>query len=154
MSIYRIESSQELPITLDEAWEFFSNPNNLEYITPSRNNFEISNSAENFMYPGQIITYSMYPFFFWKTQWVCEITHVKEKEYFIDVQSMGPFKYWHHKHSFKEIEGGKGVIVEDVLYYKLPFGFIGKIAHALFIGKRIDKVFQFRREQLKKIFRG
>jgi ligand-binding SRPBCC domain-containing protein len=152
MSLYRIETSQELPITLDQAWEFFSVPGNLSYITPSRIHFEITNSVEEKMYAGQIITYSFYPFGIWKSQWVSEITHVSDKSYFIDEQKLGPFKYWRHKHSFKATDGG--VIVEDELYYKLPFGFLGRIVHSLFVAKKIDKVFKFRQEQLRQLFRG
>ena len=70
------------------------------------------------MFAGQIIQYKVSPFPFYSTNWVTEINHMKEGEYFVDEQRFGPYALWHHKHFIKAIEGG--VEMEDIIDYKLP----------------------------------
>ncbi len=125
MKIYQLHTTQKLPISLEEAWDFFSNPGNLKTITPDYMGFDILSGAERKMYPGQIIEYIVTPIAGIKTGWVTEITHVKDKAYFVDEQRYGPYSLWHHKHFFEEIPGG--VKMDDLLHYKLPFGFLGQM---------------------------
>lgn len=103
------------------------------------------------MYAGQIITYIIKPMLGIPVKWMTEITHVKEGEYFIDEQRFGPYKLWHHRHSFKETP--TGVEMYDEVNYVLPFGVLGTIAHSLFIRKRIEHIFEYRTEVLEKMFR-
>ncbi len=146
-----IESFQTLPISLDEAWDFFSSPANLSKITPAYMGFEvISNSNSEVMYPGQIITYYVRPVFNMKLFWMTEITHVKDKEYFIDEQRFGPYVLWHHSHFFKAIPGG--VEMRDQVYYKLPFGPLGNLAHSLFVKSQLKGIFDYRFKVLEERF--
>lgn len=150
MKIYKIHTKQHLPISKREAWAFLSNPKNLKEITPDYMKFEILNGDEKEMYAGQIIEYIVTPILGIKMKWVTEITHVIDSEYFVDEQRFGPYSFWQHKHFIKEIEGG--IEMEDIVHYKLPFGIIGELVHGLFVKSKLEKIFQYRKEKLIKIF--
>ena len=151
MGNYRIKSTLRLPISLDEAWTFFSSPRNLSKITPAKMNFQIlSNSESETMYAGQIITYNVSPVFNIPLYWMTEITHVQHHEYFIDEQRFGPYALWHHTHKFKAIDGG--VEMTDIVHYKLPLGILGNFAHWLFVEKEVEQIFTHRTEILKNLF--
>jgi len=126
MKSYHINFKQNLPISLAEAWDFFSSPLNLSKITPQDMTFKVTSDLnENTkMYPGMIITYKVSPLFGINLNWMTEITQVMPEKYFIDEQRFGPFKFWHHQHHFKSIPGG--VEMTDILTYGLPFGIIGQ----------------------------
>ena len=150
MSLYRIESVQELPIPIEQAWEFFSNPENLSELTPGSYQFSLSNGTGKKMYAGQLLVYKVYPFFWLKRTWVAEIVQLKEQQYFIDQQVSGPFKFWRHEHHFTPTDGG--VIVRDILYYRMPYGWLGRLVHALFVGRKLDRNFVYRKDQLRLLF--
>ncbi len=152
MQFYSIKSKQHLPISLSEAWAFFSSPNNLQKITPASMNFKTTSDHKDgeTMYAGQIITYTLTPVFGLKVKWMTEITHVKENQYFIDEQRFGPYKMWHHKHSFAPSRNGVEMV--DEVNYVLPFGFFGAVAHKLFIRKRIEEIFNHRTKVVEELF--
>ncbi len=150
MSIYRLQTTQKLPITKEEAWDFLSNPKNLKTITPDYMSFDILSGADRKMFPGQIIQYIVTPILGIKTKWVTEITHVVEGEYFVDEQRFGPYSFWHHKHFIKEIEGG--VEMEDIIDYKVPFGFFGQLVHPFIVKPKLEEIFIYRRKKLYKLF--
>jgi ligand-binding SRPBCC domain-containing protein len=150
MKIFKLKYSQKLPISLNEAWDFLSSPNNLELITPKSMDFNITDWDRKKAYPGQIIRYTVKPILGIKISWVTEITHVRDKEYFVDEQRFGPYTFWHHKHFIKEIEGG--VIMEDVIHYKPPFGLIGVLLNFLFINSKLNSIFKHRELELIKTF--
>lgn len=141
-----------MPISLAEAWDFFSSPLNLAKITPPHMAFEITSdfTAETKMYAGMIITYKVSPLLGIKLDWMTEITQVSEGKYFIDEQRFGPFRFWHHQHHFKAIEGG--VEMTDVLTYGLPFGILGKIAQEISVKKQIKAIFDFREKRVEELF--
>lgn len=150
MKLYQLHTIQRLPISVEEAWRFFSDPANLKLITPSYMGFDIIAGGDRPMFPGQIIQYIVTPVAGIKTNWVTEITHVKEPKYFVDEQRFGPYALWHHKHFFKEIEGG--VEMEDTIDYKLPLGFIGQAAHPVIVRPKLEEIFNFRRKKLEELF--
>ena len=150
MKIYRLHTRQNLPITLDEAWDFLSSPKNLKTITPDYMGFNILSGAEKEMYPGQIIQYIVTPVLGIPTKWVTEITHVKDKEYFVDEQRFGPYALWHHKHFLKEIPGG--VEMEDIVDYKLPMGILGQMVHPILVKPKLNEIFAFRQKKLIELF--
>ena len=150
MKIYTKSSKQNLPITIQEAWEFLSNPKNLKTITPDYMGFIIESGADRPMFPGQIIQYIVTPVLGIKTKWVTEITHVEELRYFVDEQRFGPYSLWHHKHFLKEIPGG--VEMEDVIHYKIPMGFIGQLVHPILVKPKLDEIFDYRRKKLIDLF--
>ncbi|UOK41896.1 MULTISPECIES: SRPBCC family protein [Flavobacterium] len=148
--MYSISNKQQLHIGIDEAWNFFSDPKNLNIITPDSMKFETLSGDERKMFAGQIIRYKLSPFSGVTMEWVTEISHVKENEYFVDEQRIGPYKFWHHKHFFREIEGG--VEIEDVVHYKLPFGFIGRLFHPILVKPKLKEIFDFRKQKLTELF--
>jgi ligand-binding SRPBCC domain-containing protein len=150
MKIYTKSSKQNLPISLQEAWEFLSNPKNLKTITPDYMGFVIESGADRPMFPGQIIEYIVTPVMGIKTKWVTEITHVQELRYFVDEQRFGPYSLWHHKHFLKEIPGG--VEMEDIIHYKIPMGFIGQLVHPILVKPKLDEIFNYRRKKLIDLF--
>ncbi|MBN1299673.1 MAG: SRPBCC family protein [Melioribacteraceae bacterium] len=150
MKIFELKQTQHLSIPLDEAWSFFSNPRNLDEITPPFLKFKIKSSIDNSMYEGQIINYSIkiLPGIF--QNWVTEIKSVRKGEFFIDEQRFGPYKFWHHKHIFKP--ESNGVVMTDHIHYSLPFGIIGLLAHILFVKRRLKQIFDYRYNWLDKNF--
>jgi len=149
---YVLTTEQAIPISLNEAWDFFSSPLNLEKITPKEMNFVVTSdyNGNAKMYPGMIITYKVSPIFGIKMDWMTEITHVKDKEYFVDEQRFGPYALWHHQHHFKEIEGG--VLMNDILNYAIPYGIIGRWADLILVSKQIKKIFDYREKAIIKLF--
>ena len=148
--IYRLEVTQFINCSMDEAWHFFSSPGNLSKITPKHMGFQITSGTPVKMHPGQIITYRVSPFPGITTNWVTEITHVSEGIFFVDEQRFGPYRMWHHEHHFES--RGEGVLMTDRVSYKLPFGLIGKLAHALLVKGQLQEIFAFREEVLDKMF--
>ncbi len=150
--IYTLEASQELNISLSLAWDYFSSPDNLSNITPPKMGFNITSKVDRKVYQGQIITYKVSPVSFVKTNWVTEITAVKDQEYFIDEQRFGPYAMWHHEHFFEALPNGN-TLMKDKISYKIPFGFLGSIAQTLFIKKQLLSIFEYRKEVLDIIFK-
>lgn len=148
--MYSFKRTQKIPLSLDKAWEFLSNPKNLSILTPKEMNMTILSGADRDMYPGQIIQYSVTPLAGIKTKWVSEITQFKKGKYFVDVQLAGPYAYWHHQHFIHEIKGG--VEMEDIITYKVPFGILGKMIHPILVKPKLEAIFRYRQEQLIKLF--
>jgi ligand-binding SRPBCC domain-containing protein len=141
--VYSLKTVQNLPVSMEVAWEFFSNPQNLKAITPSNLGFVIlSKHHGDTMYPGQIIEYKVSPLLGIPLYWMTEITQVQDKKFFIDEQRYGPYSLWHHQHHFKAIEGG--VEMTDIVHYKLPFWFLGDIANVVLVKSELRKIFDFR----------
>jgi ligand-binding SRPBCC domain-containing protein len=150
MPVYSLKCVQKIPISLDEAWDFFSSPANLSKITPSGMGFNIiSKHHGSKMYAGQIIEYTVKPVLNIPVYWMTEITHVQDKQYFVDEQRFGPYSMWHHQHHFTAIDGG--VEMTDIVHYKIPFGFIGGIANSLMVRKKLAEIFGFRIDGVKKL---
>jgi ligand-binding SRPBCC domain-containing protein len=136
--IYEIHIRQKLPISKQEAWDFLSDPKNLQKIMPDEMGFEIMSGADRKMFTGQLLQYKVTPLPGFKTNWVTEITHVEKPDYFVDIQLYGPYALWHHKHFIHEIEGG--VEIEDLVHYKIPFGILGRIMHPILVKAREAKM--------------
>lgn len=142
---------QNIPIPIDKAWEFFTSPANLKLITPNYLGFNIISAiGDESVYPGMIISYRVKPFLSIPITWVTEITYVSKMKYFIDNQKSGPYKYWHHQHIFKEIEGGTEMT--DIVNYAAPFGWIGRLVERLLIKNQVKGIFQYRTKVLEELF--
>ena len=150
MTLFSMHCHQQLPITLDEAWAFISNPGNLSVITPPDMNFTIISPTSNAIYAGQLIEYKVSPFKGIAVDWVTEITHVSDRQFFVDEQRFGPYAFWHHKHFLKEIPGG--VEMDDIIHYKLPMGPIGGMFNPLIVKPKLTKIFEFRKQKLTALF--
>tara|TARA_B100001029_G_C15045933_1_gene447129 strand:+ start:1300 stop:1770 length:471 start_codon:yes stop_codon:yes gene_type:complete len=150
MKIYRLHTTQNLPVSISEAWNFLSDPVNLKTITPDYMGFEILSGAEKKMFPGQIIQYIVTPILGIPTKWVTEITHVKKGKYFVDEQRFGPYALWHHKHFLKPIKNG--VEMEDIIDYKIPFGLFGQMIHPILVKPKLNEIFKYREIKLVELF--
>ncbi len=149
MKIHLFEQSQFLPISRKEAWDFFSNPANLDRITPPDMAFHTVSGGGEPMFAGQIIVHriKLAPLI-WST-WVTEISSVKPGHYFVDEQRFGPYRFWHHLHRFVEKEGG--VRGEDRVRYVLPLYPFGEVAGRA-IRHKLGTVFSHRRTELNRLF--
>ena len=151
MKIYELTRKQFLPINLKQAWEFFSSPKNLGLITPSGMDFKIlSNTGGEQMHKGQVIHYRITILPAITVRWVTEITGVNEPYQFIDEQRSGPYAFWQHLHRFTEVPGGVEML--DELKYAIPMGWIGRLAHLLFVNKKVKAIFDYRYSALEKRF--
>lgn len=148
--LYSFNRKQKLPISIQEVWDFMSNPKNLAVITPPSMGFKTLSGDDREMFSGQIIHYTVTPLLGIKIEWVTEITHIVDKNYFVDEQRYGPYSFWHHKHFFKEIPGG--VEMEDLIHYKLPFGILGRMVHPFLVKPKLKEIFDYRENKLKELF--
>ncbi|MDD2899613.1 MAG: SRPBCC family protein [Desulfuromonadaceae bacterium] len=150
MKPFVFERTQFLPISSETAWGFFSNPANLTKITPPGMDFRITSSPQNDMYAGQIITYTVRPLLRVAVNWTTEITHVEHPRFFVDEQRFGPYRFWHHQHRFREVEGG--IEMSDLVHYLLPYDQFAGLVNRLFVAPRLRKIFDFRCAALQRMF--
>ncbi len=151
MAFYQLTKTQKLPASIIEIWDFISATINLKEITPEHMGFLVtSNTSSEKMYPGMIITYKVSPLLGIKLNWMTEITHVKDFEYFVDEQRIGPYTMWHYQHKIVAIEGG--VLMTDIVTYQPPMGILGALANSLLIKNQLEKIFYFRTVALEKRF--
>lgn len=151
MKVYHLHRVQILPINLEQAWDFFSTPRNLDKITPKEFSLKVLEDFDNDKaYAGQIINYIMKPILGIPVRWTTEITHVEPLKYFVDQQIFGPYSLWHHKHFFKAVP--EGVEMTDSVHYAIPLGFLGRIANSLFVRKKLNYIFDYRMQILEKEF--
>jgi ligand-binding SRPBCC domain-containing protein len=141
-----------MPVSLATAWDFFSSPLNLQKITPPDMQFTVTSpyNEDTKMYAGMIITYKVSPLLGIKLNWMTEITHVQDKQYFVDEQRFGPYALWHHQHHFKEVDGG--VIMTDILNYAVGYGPAGSIANKVLVQRKINQIFKYREKAIKQMF--
>lgn len=150
MKIYQLHKRINLPISKEDAWDFLSNPKNLQKLMPDEMGFNIISGAEKQAYSGQLIEYNVVPFKGFKTKWVTEITHVQKPDYFVDIQLYGPYKLWHHKHFIHEIENG--VCIEDIVHYRVPLGLLGNMMHPILVKPKLEEIFKTRTTKMNELF--
>lgn len=150
MAVYSIKMVQRIPVPLQEAWTFFSNPDKLALITPAFLRFKvISRHHSDRIYPGQLIEYKVRPVFGIEVYWMTEITHVQERQYFVDEQRYGPYKLWHHQHHFREVDGV--VEMTDIVHYKVPGWLFGGLINSLLVHPTLKQLFQFRYQKVEEL---
>lgn len=150
MRLHRFIATQFLPVDLETAWGFFSDPRNLQTMTPPWLNLVPTSDVPREMHPGLIVTYQVKPALRIPVIWVTEITHVVDRQLFVDEQRSGPYRFWHHQHHFRQVAGGTEA--RDVLHYALPLGPVGDLAGGALVKRRIDQIFAYRREALEQRF--
>ena len=148
--MFVLERTQDLPIPVEKAWDFFSSPKNLQVITPSYLGFQIKTQLPEKMYEGLFIGYTVKPLLGIPLEWVTEITHIKENVFFVDEQRIGPYSIWHHEHHFEAIEGGVRML--DRVSYKIPLGFLGKLAHPILVEPKLKEIFNYRWNKVEELF--
>jgi ligand-binding SRPBCC domain-containing protein len=150
MQISRIGSEQVVPSSIEEVWAYFSSPQNLNDLTPPDLRFKIVSLSVPRMYAGQLIEYRIrvlpgiwYP-------WLTEIRHVQEKDFFVDEQRSGPYKFWYHEHRFVREKGGVRIL--DHVTYSVGFGFVGTLIDRLWVRRKLEGIFDYRRKRIQELF--
>ena len=149
--LYTLYAKQTVNKEIDDLWDFFSSPKNLNEITPKDVHFRIKSGMSNDFYEGKIISYKIKPFKLVTLNWITEISHIKKGVYFIDNQIDGPYNIWHHEHHFKSNTDGTTEIIDKVKY-KLPFYILGTFIHKLFIRRKLLNIFMFRQQRINELF--
>ncbi|WP_372645312.1 hypothetical protein [Ancylomarina sp.] len=153
MAFYQFYNEQLISASVDELWNFITSPENLKKITPDYMGFDIcSKDLPEKIYEGMIISYIVKPMFGLKTNWVTEITHVRDREYFVDEQRIGPYSLWHHQHIIEQ-QGDK-VLMKDIVSYRPPFSFLGRIANKFIIQAKLNEIFEYRSQIIESIFKS
>ncbi|MCS6971427.1 MAG: SRPBCC family protein [Turneriella sp.] len=151
MVIHSLQCEQLVPAPIPEVWQFFSDPRNLEKITPPDMQFRIlTPDLPQQIYPGLFIEYRVSPLWGIPLTWVTEITHVVERVFFCDEQRIGPYRIWSHKHFFER--AGRHTLMRDRVDYALPALPLQGVVHSLIVRKRLEQIFSFRRQAVEKIF--
>ena len=148
--IHTLLREQCIPAPLTMVWSYFCDPKNLNALTPSDMNFEIVRGGELSMYPGQLIEYRVEFLRGVRSPWLTEIAHMRECEYFVDEQRLGPYRFWYHEHIFESVMAGTHMI--DRVTYSIPFGVLGDLLHRFWIAKRLERIFEFRRGAIIELF--
>ena len=151
MKIYSLKYRQIIKKDINTVFSFFSNPENLERITPKKLDFKILTPIPIKMKEGQLIEYTI-RVLGKKIRWTTLITEYTPNKMFIDQQLSGPYSMWHHKHEFNIIDGSVEVV--DTINYIVPFGFIGKVVNFLFIKNDLNKIFTYRCKIIDEFFKG
>ena len=150
MKTYNLEFEQFIDLPIEDVFDFFSKPENLSLITPPRLRFDILTPTPLEMKEGQLIDYSLKILYLIKLHWRTLITDYQKPYKFIDQQIKGPYTLWHHTHTFEEKDGG--TLIKDNLKYVIPFGWIGRAIHFIYIKHDINGIFQYRHKILNDIF--
>lgn len=149
--IYNLKTEHFIPVSIEEAWDFFSSAKNLARITPPEMDFKIlSKLDDREIYEGMLIDYIVKPVFGIPLKWQTEIFKVNKPHSFTDKQLKGPYKIWEHTHSF--ISRENGTLMIDEIKYQIPFGIIGQLAHSIFLREKVKEIFRYREQALNKIF--
>lgn len=151
MAIHTLETRQVIKASLQQAWDFFSSPRNLSRITPPEMGFTILSDLPERMFAGMMIEYKVTPLFGIPITWLTEISQVREGEFFVDEQRVGPYAIWHHEHHFKDLGDGR-VEMHDRVTYVPPFGLLGELVHPFIIKPQLDKIFAFREQAVTELF--
>lgn len=150
MERHRIAATQTLPIPVEEAWAFFSDPGNLSLITPPDLDFRVETPLPDAAYAGLMIDYSIRPLFGLRVGWRTEITCVDPPDGFADDQRRGPFALWHHEHRFRAREGG--TVVEDLVTYGMRWDPFTRSIERVLVRPRLRAIFGFRQRRLRERF--
>jgi hypothetical protein len=145
--MYQLIREQWIPKPMDEAFAFFSRPENLEEITPPWLGFRIVRTGKQ-LHAGSLINYKL-RIHGLPMRWTSEITVWEPPYRFVDTQLRGPYKLWRHEHSFRE--QNRGTLIRDHVDYALPFGIFGEIAHKLMVRRDVETIFKFRRQRLEQL---
>ncbi len=146
MKIYQLYRQQQLNVNLNEAWEFFSSPYHLNDITPSFFHVSILSKVPENIYAGLMISYQMKAVFGIPMAWLSEISHCDEPRRFVYQQRIGPFKFWSHEVCLTETQNG--VVIEDIMFYAMPMGWLGQLINRVLIASKLENIFDARRDYL------
>lgn len=141
MTVHTLVRQSRLPHPIDRVFDFFSRAENLERLTPASLRFRILTPGQIEMREGALIEYSLrlrgLPI-----RWLTRIEEWNPPHRFVDVQLRGPYRLWHHTHTFAAADGETDMT--DTVRYALPFGPLGDLANHLFVARELRSIFDFR----------
>jgi len=144
MRVHLLERSQRVEVPIDQAFAFYGDERNLEPLTPPWLHFEVTTPRPFVLSAGSLLEYRLrlhgVPI-----HWRTRIDAWESPTRFTDFQEQGPYKLWEHTHTF-EPDGERATIIHDHVRYAIPFGPIGSLAHALFVRRDLERIFDFRRD--------
>lgn len=141
LTSFMLQREQTIPRPIEDVFAFFADVNNLERITPSWLAFRILSRQPIALRSGARILYRLrwhgFPLL-----WLTEIQSWNPPIEFVDVQAQGPYRLWHHTHRFEPVDGG--TLMRDLVRYALPFGLLGRLAHAWLVRSDLKAIFDYR----------
>jgi ligand-binding SRPBCC domain-containing protein len=152
MKIYQLYRRQYLAISIQEGWTYFSSPYNLNAITPDFFHVTVTSKVPEAIYGGLMISYRMIAVFGIPMTWLSEVSHCEEPKRFVYQQRIGPFKFWSHEVRLTEVQDG--ILLEDIIFYVMPWGILGWLANKLVIAHRLEQIFDTRGEYLRNKWKG
>ena len=152
MRLHVLTREQRLPEPPEETFELFGDARNLEDITPPWLGFRVVTPEPITMAPGTLIAYRL-RLHGAPIRWLTRIEVWEPGRRFVDVQVSGPYALWHHLHEFAP-DGDGGTVMRDTVRYGLPFGPFGALAHAVFVRREVEAIFDFRREAVRSRIAG
>ncbi|MGE5519986.1 MAG: SRPBCC family protein [Candidatus Dadabacteria bacterium] len=153
MKTFVLEREQLIKAPLKEVWQFFSLPDNLDVITPKDLDLKIVECPDvQEIYPGMLIRYTVRPLLRLPFSWTTEIRAVKPLQSFTDVQIKGPYRKWEHQHTFIPINDC--VLMKDRVLYAIPFDAVSGLINKWIVEKKLDQIFDYRKEVINKLFKN
>jgi ligand-binding SRPBCC domain-containing protein len=149
MKPHMLICEQIVPRPVSEVFSFFARPENLELLTPPELGFSLLTPGPVTMQRGALIDYTIRVFGF-RTRWRTIITGYEPERKFVDEQLLGPYSFWHHTHTFTEIDGG--TLIRDEVRYLLPFGPLGRLVQPVLVRPQLDNIFRYRRGVIDSLF--
>jgi len=167
----RLQAEHWIPVPLPEVFAFFADPHNLPRIMPPSQGAKILKlnlvpprfpegprppGLERMAGAGTEITFKLQaiPYIPIHERWTALITEFSLNEYFSDIQKQGPFRSWHHKHTFeaKTVDGRDGTVVGDEVEYEVGFGVVGRVLESIIFQRMMSAIFEHRKKALEKVF--
>ncbi len=141
---YALQRTQTVPVGLEEAFDFFGDPWNLEAITPPWLRFRIEEAPAR-LGPGSHLRYRL-RLFGCPLRWHTEIADWRPPRSFTDVQLAGPYPLWEHTHRLSTAAGGTEI--GDHVRYRVPGGPLAPLAERA-VARWLDGIFDYRAERIR-----
>ena len=148
MRVHTLEREQVVPRPVGEVFPFFADAHNLERITPPLLRFEVLTPGPIELRVGTLIDYRL-RLHGLSVHWVTQIEDWDPGVRFVDSQLAGPYRLWHHTHSFEERDGR--TLMRDVVRYALPAWPLSELARPL-VRRDLERIFDFRRDAIARRF--
>jgi ligand-binding SRPBCC domain-containing protein len=150
VATHKLERTQVVPISIREAFDFFSNPHNLERLTPDLVHFQFLTPPPERVSPGTILEYRLRLYGI-PVKWRTRIESVEAPTRFVDVQEKGPYAMWRHTHSFRELDANH-TESQDLVEFAMPLGMLGEVAYRLLVAGSLRQIFDYREAALRRLF--
>lgn len=144
--VYQLRTELWVPQPIETVFEFFADAYRLEDITPPWLHFHVLTPRPVPMSAGTLIDYRL-RLHGLPLSWRSEISVWEPPFRFVDRQVRGPYRLWHHDHTFETVDGG--TLVRDCVDYAVPGG---PLVNALFVRPDLVKIFEYRTARLREFF--